>query len=124
MKYKGHSQKVEIVFLTGIPALIYARDLQRIRKIIRKEYGLNVEFFLVNIKECKLIPLKEALNNLKKLIKSQREFKGYLLSEDDKKISGKYSLGNWRKLELTLKTLGINACLNHCLTTVNLTKRI
>jgi len=101
MKYKGYSQEVEIVFLTGIPALIYARDLLRIRKIIREKYGLNVEFFLVNIKERKLIPLKEALNNLKKLIKSQREFKGYLLSEDDKKDL-------WEVFSRKLEEAGVN----------------
>jgi len=83
LKYKGYSKEVNIVFLTGIPALLFVNDLIEMKEEALKEYDLNVKFYLLNIKERRLVLLDEVFENLEKLFKRQGESGQHLLSDSD-----------------------------------------
>jgi pyruvate-formate lyase-activating enzyme len=70
-KYKG-KRSVDIVLLTGITALLYARRLIKLANLYRREYGLEVNFYLPNIRERKLVPLKQVFHMLKSVIGTRR----------------------------------------------------
>ena len=65
-KYGGKG-KVDIILLTGIQAFLYAHRLFDLAKIHRK-YNLEVNFYLPNLKEEKLIPLEHVLSKLKEIL--------------------------------------------------------
>jgi hypothetical protein len=77
-EYEG--SRIDIVLLTGIQALLYARKLVNLAELYRKEYGLEVSFYLPNLRERKLIPLEEVFKMLRG-IKGSSKPAG--LSEDD-----------------------------------------
>jgi hypothetical protein len=81
-KYKG-KRNVDIVLLTGITALLYARQLIRLANTYREECGLEVNFYLPNIRERKLVPLKEVFRMLKSVIGPPERVEE--LTEDDVK---------------------------------------
>jgi hypothetical protein len=76
-EYEG--SRIDIVFLTGIQALLYARELVNLAELYRKEH-LKVSFYLPNLRERKLIPLEEVFKMLRKVIGSSKPAE---LSEDD-----------------------------------------
>ena len=80
-KYKG-KRSVDIVLLTGIAALLYARRLIELANIYRREHGLEVNFYLPNVRERKLVPLKQVFRTLKSAIGTRRV---EVLTEDDVK---------------------------------------
>jgi hypothetical protein len=68
-KYKERSVgRVDIVLLTGVQALLYARRLIELANIYRKEYGLRVNFYLSNVRERKLVPLRDVFHMVKDAI--------------------------------------------------------
>ncbi len=44
--------------------LLFLRDLIKIKNIYRREHGIDVDFYTVNVKERKLVSLKEFLKLL------------------------------------------------------------
>jgi len=101
LKYKGYSKEVNIVFLTGILALLFANDLIEMKEEALKEYDLNVKFYLLNIKERRLVPLDEVFENLEKLFKRQGESGQQLLSDSDVEAL-------WQIYSEKLREAGIN----------------
>ncbi len=68
LKYKDVPGINEIwVVLRNLPALLYLGDLWSLRNFLRKYGAVNVEFYVPNLREYKLVPLIEVLNSLKHL---------------------------------------------------------
>lgn len=82
-KYVKKAGRVDIVLLSGIQALLYAPELFKLREIYRREYDMEVNFYLANIVERELVPLGEVLRELKKAFSSLEPMRK--LSEDDVK---------------------------------------
>lgn len=81
-KYRERGENnVDVVLLTGIQALLYAPKLIRLANLYQREYGIKVNFYLVNIEERRLISFKEVLQILKEITSSSGL--GEKLSEDD-----------------------------------------
>jgi len=66
-KYKGMNANVDIVLL-GLHILLYARDLYKLKKLYEREYNMTVNFYTINVKECRLVSIKE-LHGILKLYK-------------------------------------------------------
>jgi hypothetical protein len=81
-KYEGIARQVDIVLLTGLQALLYARRLFELADFYRKERGLEVNFYVPNLEEKRLVPLKEMLHMLREVLGSSRQVR---LTEDDVK---------------------------------------
>jgi hypothetical protein len=80
-KYEGcRGCRVDIVLLTGIQALLYARRLVKFAEIYHKEHGLRINFYLPNLKERRLIPLQEVFHMLKE---AMAPLEPAILTEDD-----------------------------------------
>jgi len=81
-KYREHEIKgrVDVVLLTGIQAFLYARRLFNLAKIYHEEYGLEVDFYLLDLKEEKLIPLRQVLSRLKEILGSSEHA---MLTDDE-----------------------------------------
>jgi len=77
-EYEG--SRIDIVLLTGIQVLLYARKLVNLVELYRKEHGLKVSFYLPNLRERKLIPLEEVFQMLRGIKESSKPAG---LSEDD-----------------------------------------
>jgi hypothetical protein len=73
-KYKviGKSFEVSIVLL-GLHLLLYIKDLIKLKRIYKERHGLNVDFFTVDIKGRRLVPMKAILQKLKELNLYTRE---------------------------------------------------
>jgi hypothetical protein len=70
-KYKGKDiNQVDIILLNGVQALLYVRRLVRLADLYWKEYSLKVNFYIPNINEKKLVPLRDVLDMLKNVISS------------------------------------------------------
>jgi hypothetical protein len=59
---------VDVVLLNGVQALLYAHGLIRLANIYCKEHSLKVNFYLPNIRERKLVSLKDFFHILKNAI--------------------------------------------------------
>jgi hypothetical protein len=79
-KYKGRTSRVDVVLLTGVQALLYARRLVKLAEVYRKEHGLEVNFYLPDLRKRKLIPLKQVLRMLREAVASSRPV---MLTEGD-----------------------------------------
>jgi len=62
-KYKGMHVNVDIVLL-GLHLLLYAKDLFKLKKIY-KEYNIKVNFYTIDVKEERLVSIKEIRDMLK-----------------------------------------------------------
>jgi len=81
-KYReSGTNNVDVVLPTGIQALLYAPKLIRLANLYQREYGIKVNFYLVNVEERRLISFKEVLQILKEITSSSGL--GEKLSEDD-----------------------------------------
>jgi hypothetical protein len=81
-KYReSGASNVDVILLTGIQALLYAPRLIRLANLYQREYGIKVNFYLVNIEERRLISFKEVFQILKEITSSSGL--GEKLSEDD-----------------------------------------
>jgi hypothetical protein len=78
-KYEGIARQVDLVLLTGLQALLYARRLFELADFYRKK-GLEVNFYVPNLEEKRLVPLKEMLHMLREVLGPSRQAK---LTEDD-----------------------------------------
>ena len=82
LKYReSGASNVDVVLLTGIQALLYAPKLIRLANLYQREYGIKVNFYLVNVEERRLISFKEVLQILKEI--TSPSGLGEKLSEDD-----------------------------------------
>jgi hypothetical protein len=79
-KYEGIARQVDIVLLTGLQALLYARRLFELADLYRKEKGLEVNFYVPNLEERRLVPLKEMLHMLREVLGPSKRAR---LTEDD-----------------------------------------
>jgi len=81
-KYReSGASNVDVVLPTGIQALLYAPKLIRLANLYQREYGIKVNFYLVNVEERRLISFKEVLQILKEI--TSPSGLGEKLSEDD-----------------------------------------
>jgi hypothetical protein len=79
-KYEGIARQVDIVLLTGLQALLYARRLFELADFYRKEKGLEVNFYVPNLEERRLVPLREMLHMLREVLGPSKRAR---LTEDD-----------------------------------------
>jgi hypothetical protein len=84
-KYERIARQVDIVLLTGLQALLYARRLFKLADFYRKEKGLEVNFYVPNLEERRLVPLKETLHMLREVLGPSRQVRQVRLTEDDVK---------------------------------------
>jgi hypothetical protein len=90
-KYKRRSiNRVDIALLTGVQALLYARRLIRLANTCHKEWGLKVNFYLPNIREKKLAPLRDILRELKNTV-GPSKLVDELTEEDVKRLWSEFS---------------------------------
>jgi hypothetical protein len=90
-KYKKRSiHCVDIVLLTGVQALLYARRLIKLANICCKEWGLKVNFYLPNIREKKLVPLRDVFRELKNTV-GPPKLVDELTGEDVKRLWSEFS---------------------------------
>jgi hypothetical protein len=90
-KYIGKKDvRIDIVLLTGIQMLLYAKELIRLAKLYEKEHGLRVGFYIPNIRERRLISLEQVLSELKKIFNFYKPAKG-LTKEDIEQLWNKFS---------------------------------
>jgi hypothetical protein len=82
--------KVDIVLFTGIQALLYAEELNKLAEIYRKEYSLEVKFYIPNIVEKKLVPLKQVIGELRKVFSSLKPV-GALTEKDVERLWNEFS---------------------------------
>ena len=82
-KYKG-GDRVDVVLLTGVQALLYARRLIKLANIYRKDRNIRVNFYLPNIRERKLVPLRDVFHMLKNVVTPSTE-------DDDKCLWSEFS---------------------------------
>jgi hypothetical protein len=82
--------RIDIVLLTGIQMLLYAKELIRLAKLYEKEHGLRVGFYIPNIRERRLISLEQVLSELKKIFNFYKPAKG-LTKEDIEQLWNKFS---------------------------------
>jgi hypothetical protein len=80
LKKYGGKRSVDIVLLTGIAALLYARRLIKLANVYRKDHDLEVNFYLPDLRDRKLIPLKQVFRTLESAIGTRRVEE---LTEDD-----------------------------------------
>jgi hypothetical protein len=90
-KYKEmRSAKVDIVLFTGIQALLYAEELNRLAEVYRKEYSLEVKFYIPNIMEKKSVPLKQVIGELRKVFSYLKPV-GALTEKDVERLWNEFS---------------------------------
>ena len=88
-KYEGTTCRVDVVLLTGIQALLYARRLVELAEVYRKRHGLKVDFYLSDIRKRKLVPLKRVFRMLREAAAPSRPV---MLTEDDvEKLRAEFS---------------------------------
>ncbi|MCC6065091.1 MAG: hypothetical protein LM576_03835, partial [Thermofilum sp.] len=66
-KYIGRAERVDVVILNGLLAILYARGLKKLASIYAKYHNITVNFYVPNFKEKKLVPLERLLDLLKEL---------------------------------------------------------
>ena len=73
-KYKGlkPGNRVSIV-VQGLHMLLYLRDLISLKNIYRREHGIEVDFYTIDVKTPRLISMKEVIKILKELSMYPRE---------------------------------------------------
>jgi hypothetical protein len=99
-KYRGmRGVRVDVVLFTGIQALLYVEELNKLAEIYRKEYGLEVNFYIPNVVEKKLVPLRQVIGELREIFSSLKPTKG-LTEEDTKHL--------WNEFSRILREHGIN----------------
>jgi hypothetical protein len=77
---------VDVVLLTGVHALLYAHRLAKLAKIYHEQHHLKVNFYLPDLKEKKLISLRNVLHMLREsvgLLKPAIPTEPAILTEDD-----------------------------------------
>ena len=82
-------RRVDVALLTGLHALLYVRELVKLRELYRKEHGLEVNFYIPNVKDRRLVPLGEVLRQLREAMSSQEQAGGF--TEDYTNTSRKRS---------------------------------
>jgi len=82
---------VDIILLNGLQALLYANRLIKLAKICRQHHGLEVNFYLPNIKERKLIPLKDVFSMLKDVIGTSSEVTEKLTKDEVERLRNEFS---------------------------------
>lgn len=82
-------RRVDVILLTGLHALLYAQELVKLREIYHKEHGLEVNFYVPNVKDGRLIPLGEVLQQLRDAMSFQEQAGGF--TEDYANTSRKRS---------------------------------
>lgn len=82
-------RRVDVLLLTGLHALLYAQELVKLREIYRKKHGLEVNFYVPNVKDRRLVPLGEVLQQLRDATSSQEQAGGF--TEDYANTSRKRS---------------------------------
>ena len=55
------------VVLIGIHAILYLRELLSIKETYARDHGLNVEFYTIDMREDRLVPLGEILERLREI---------------------------------------------------------
>jgi hypothetical protein len=99
-KYKGMKDvRVDVILLTSVQALLYAEELVKLTEIYSKEYGLEINFYIPNVRERKLIPLEQVFNKLRETFSSSKSMMG--LTEDNVKQL-------WNEFSKALREYGIN----------------
>jgi len=64
-RYLGHGvRKVKVVVLP-LPFLIYLKQLIELRELYGEKYGIDVEFYTINLKEERLVPMSEVIDQLR-----------------------------------------------------------
>jgi hypothetical protein len=66
-KYINRANRVDVVILNGLLAVLYAHRLLSLAEVYREDHRITVNFYVPNFKEERLVPLKEILDLLKKL---------------------------------------------------------
>jgi hypothetical protein len=89
-KYRGRTSRVDVVLLTGVQALLYARRLVKLAGVYRREHGLEVNFYLPHVKERRLVPLKEAFHILRDAIGPSKPI-GELATDDVDRLWSEFS---------------------------------
>jgi len=64
-KYSGIKGRVDVVLLTGIHALLYAPHLLELEKQYKPGHDLRVNFYIPDLKDGRLVSLREVLDLLK-----------------------------------------------------------
>ena len=89
LKYRGTACRVDVVLLTGIQALLYARRLIKLAELYRKREGLEVNFYVPNLEERRLVPLKEMLQLLKDVLGPSKQV--WLTEDEVEKLWAEFS---------------------------------
>jgi hypothetical protein len=79
-KCRGAACRVDVVLLTGIQALLYARRLIKLAELYREKEGLEVNFYVPNLEERRLVPLKELFQLLRGAVDPSKRVQ---LTEDE-----------------------------------------
>ena len=79
-KCRGAACRVDVVLLTGIQALLYARRLIKLAELYREKEGLEVNFYVPNLEERRLVPLEELFQLLRGAVGPSKRV---LLTEDE-----------------------------------------
>jgi len=66
-KYIDRAERVDVVILNGLLAILYARGLKKLASIYAKHHNITVSFYVPNFKEKKLVPLERLLGLLREL---------------------------------------------------------
>jgi hypothetical protein len=61
-KYINRANRVDIVILNGLLAVLYAHRLLSLAEVYREDHRIAVNFYVPNFRERKLVPLKEILH--------------------------------------------------------------
>ncbi|MCC6064485.1 MAG: hypothetical protein LM576_00745 [Thermofilum sp.] len=64
-KYINRANRVDVVILNGLLAVLYAHRLLTLAEVYREDHRITVNFYVPNFKEERLVPLKEILDLLK-----------------------------------------------------------
>ena len=64
-KYINRANRVDVVILNGLLAVLYAHRLLTLAEVYREDHRITVNFYVPNFKEERLVPLEEILDLLK-----------------------------------------------------------
>jgi len=89
LKYRGTACRVDVVLLTGVQALLYARRLIKLAELYRKREGLEVNFYVPNLEERRLVPLEEMLQLLRDVLGPSKQV--WLTEDEVEKLWAEFS---------------------------------
>ncbi|MCC6005982.1 MAG: hypothetical protein LM590_16715 [Thermofilum sp.] len=64
-KYIDRAERVDVVVLNGLLAILYARGLKKLASIYAKHHNIAVNFYVPDFREKKLVPLERLLDLMK-----------------------------------------------------------